>query len=62
MPFEKPLASHAPDLTQRNGDLAAYANAVRDLARQRGAVFVDMVAALANRAPQAGAAPRTEFT
>ena len=49
MPFEKPLASHAPDLTQRNGDVAAYANAVRDLARQRGAVFVDLVAPLALR-------------
>ena len=46
MPFEKPLASHAPDLTQRNGDVAAYANAVRDLARQRNAVFVDLVGPL----------------
>ncbi len=49
MPFEKPLASHAPDLTQRNGDVAAYANAVREIARQRGAVFVDLPAALAIR-------------
>ncbi len=49
MPFEKPLASHAPDLTQRNGDVAAYANAVREIARQRGAVFVDLPAALAKR-------------
>jgi hypothetical protein len=40
IPFEKPLASHAPDLTQRNGDVAAYASAVRDLA-SNGAVFVD---------------------
>ncbi len=49
MPFEKPLASHAPDLTQRNGDVAAYANTVREIARQRGAVFVDLPAALAKR-------------
>lgn len=49
MPFEKPLASHAPDLTQRNSDVVAYANAVRDLARQRGAVFVDLVAPIALR-------------
>lgn len=49
MPFEKPLASHAPDLTQRNADVVAYAQAVRDIARQRGAVFVDLPAALAQR-------------
>jgi len=49
MPFEKPLASHAPDLTQRNGDGAAYANAVRDLAKQRGAVFVDLFGPLQRR-------------
>jgi putative membrane-bound dehydrogenase-like protein len=49
MPFEKPLASHAPDLTLRNTDAAAYANAVRDIARQRGAVFVDLFTPLAKR-------------
>ena len=49
MPFEKPLASHAPDLTQRNADVAAYANAVREIAKQRGAVFIDLPAALAKR-------------
>jgi putative membrane-bound dehydrogenase-like protein len=43
MMFEKPQASHAPDLTRRNADAAAYANAVRDLARQRGAAFVDLL-------------------
>ncbi|MBM3821599.1 MAG: DUF1080 domain-containing protein [Verrucomicrobia bacterium] len=42
MPFEKPLASHAPDLTLRNGDVAAYTSAIRDLARRRGALFVDL--------------------
>lgn len=42
MPFEKPVASHAPDLTQRNADVKAYAEAVREVAKQRGAVFVDL--------------------
>ncbi|GDY21764.1 hypothetical protein LBMAG56_31110 [Verrucomicrobiota bacterium] len=49
MPFEKPTASHAPDLTQRNADVAAYANAVREIAKQRGAVFVDLFAPIAVR-------------
>ncbi len=49
MPFEKPLASHAPDLSRRNADVRAYANAVRDLAKQRGAVFVDVFTPLAAR-------------
>ena len=49
MPFEKPIASHAPDLTKRNADVAVYANAVRDIARQRGAVFVDVFAPIALR-------------
>lgn len=42
MPFEKPIASHAPDLTKRNGDVRAYAKAVESIAKQRGAVFVDL--------------------
>ena len=49
MPFEKPLASHAPDLTRRNRDVAAYADGIRDLARQRGAVFVDLFGPLSMR-------------
>src|SRR5439155_24757091 len=49
MPFENPLASHAPALTQRNVDVAAYANAVRDLAKQRSAVFVDLFGPLLRR-------------
>ncbi len=49
MPFEKPLASHAPDLTKRNSDVAAYANAVRAIAKQRGAVFVDVFAPVTKR-------------
>lgn len=42
MPFEKPTASHAPDLRTRNADVKAYAEAVREVARQRGALFVDL--------------------
>ncbi len=49
MPFEKPVASHAPDLTQRNADVKAYAEAVRDIAKHRGAVFVDLYTPLAQR-------------
>lgn len=51
MPFEKPLASHAPDLSRRNGDVAAYAKAVREIARQRSAVFIDLVEPLSARRP-----------
>lgn len=49
MPFEKPVASHAPDLRKRNADVQAYANAVRDIAKQRGAVFVDLFTPLSKR-------------
>lgn len=49
LPFEKPVASHAPDLTLRNPDVAAYTNAVRDIAKQRGAVFVDLFTPLSKR-------------
>ena len=52
MPFEKPLASHAPDLTQRNSDVEAYVNAVREIARQRGAVFVDLFGSLTTHPPE----------
>lgn len=49
MPFEKPAASHAPDLTQRNADVRAYAEAVHEVAKQRGAVFVDLFTPLSDR-------------
>lgn len=55
MPFERPLASHAPDLSQRNDDVQAYVEAVREIARQRGAAFVDLFTPLRQRDP---AAPR----
>ena len=48
MPFERPLASHAPDLTKRNDDVAAYTQAVADVARERDAVFIDLFSALSN--------------
>ena len=46
MAFERPLASHAPDLRKRNADVQAYADAVRAIAKQRGAAYVDLRAAL----------------
>jgi putative membrane-bound dehydrogenase-like protein len=55
MPFEKPLASHAPDLTLRNEDVAAYADAIRDIAKERSLVFLDLFEALNQRV---GDAPR----
>ncbi len=42
MPFERPLAPNAPDLSLRNEDVSAYAEAVGEIARLRGAVFVDL--------------------
>jgi putative membrane-bound dehydrogenase-like protein len=51
IPFEKPNAPDAPDLTQRNSDVAAYVEAIRDLARQRSAIFVDLFHPWALRPP-----------
>ncbi len=42
MPFERPLADQAPDLTKRNDDVSAYAEAVRRIAEQRGAIYIDL--------------------
>lgn len=49
MPFEKPLASHAPELRLRNADVKQYAEAVREVARQRGAIYVDLFTPLSGR-------------
>ena len=49
MPFERPLAPDAPDLTLRNADLAAYVSAIRELSAQRGAVFVDLFEPFSHR-------------
>ncbi|MBT5708801.1 MAG: DUF1080 domain-containing protein, partial [Verrucomicrobia bacterium] len=51
MPFEKPNAPMAPDLTQRNDDVAAYSDAIGSIARQRGAVFVDLFTPLKQSSP-----------
>lgn len=53
MPFEKTDAPHAPDLTLRNDDVALYANAVRDIAKQRGAIYVDLYTPLSERSSSA---------
>ena len=42
MRFEKPTSPNVPDLTKRNDDVKAYAKAIESIAKQRGAVFVDL--------------------
>ncbi len=49
MPFEKPLAPLAPNLLERNEDVRAYAQAVRDIAKHRGAIYVDLFTPLSER-------------
>ncbi|MBI1177469.1 DUF1080 domain-containing protein [bacterium] len=53
MPFEKPEAPNAPDLTARNSDVAKYAEAVGKIARARNAIYVDLYTPLAKRNPGA---------
>ena len=43
--FEKPSGVNVPDLTKKNGDVKAYAEAVRGIAKDRGLIFVDLVGA-----------------
>ncbi len=43
MLFDKPPTPQMPDLTKRNDDVRAYAEAVRAIAKQRGTVFVEMI-------------------
>ncbi len=43
-PFEKTGDPNLPDLHARNGDVAAYAEAIRQLAKRRGYQFVDCAA------------------
>ncbi|WP_038170779.1 PVC-type heme-binding CxxCH protein [Verrucomicrobium sp. BvORR106] len=50
IPFEKPASPQAPDLTKRNEDVAAYAKAIQDVARHRGAIYVDLFTPLSQRA------------
>lgn len=51
MPFEKPTASHAPDLTRLNSDVAAYTRSIEEIARQRNALFIDLYAKVEGRPP-----------
>jgi len=48
VPFEKP-APPLPDLSSRNDDVRLYADAVREIAEKRGALFVDLFSALEKR-------------
>lgn len=49
MPFERSLSPNAPDLTTKNTDVRAYSEAVQAIAKQRGAVFVDVFTPLLYR-------------
>ena len=40
--FEKPGDHLLPDLSQRNGDITAYSEGIRQLAKQRGYLYVDL--------------------
>lgn len=41
-PFERPRSPHMPDHSGENGTVRQYVDAIRSLAVQRGAVFVDL--------------------
>ena len=47
MPFQATGLPHAPDLTKLNEDVKAYADAVKEIARQRGAIYVDLITPIA---------------
>ena len=49
MPFEKPDASHAPNLTSRNEEVKAYVEVARKIARERKTVFVDLFTPFSRR-------------
>jgi len=40
--FEKPATALLPDLSKRNGDVAAYSEGIRQLAERRGYLYVDL--------------------
>ncbi len=42
MLFEKPSASHAPDLTVRNEGVRAYARSIEAMARRLDAIYIDL--------------------
>ncbi len=41
-PFEKPASNLLPDLSKRNKGVAAYAGAIRELAKKRGYLCIDL--------------------
>jgi putative heme-binding domain-containing protein len=47
--FEGPAGPHSPDLTERNDDVRAYAEAVAAIAARRQAVYVDLTLPAAQR-------------
>jgi hypothetical protein len=49
MPFEKPAGPLAPDLSARNAEVRAYAEAVRKLAAERGCIYVDLFSPLSSQ-------------
>ena len=51
MPFERPMAPDAPDLRERNADVSLYTEALKQIAQQRQAVFVDLFSDLQNNPP-----------
>ena len=59
-PFETPEATHAPNLAKRNVEVKRYADAVRGIAEQRGAVFVDLFSPFAGKTETRLAKRRTE--
>ncbi len=42
MPFEKPAAPHAKDLTSHNADVILYADAIHELAKTLDVTFIDL--------------------
>ena len=57
-PFEKSPLQHGPDLTARNAIVKAYSKAVAEVARQRGAIFIDLFTPFSARPTDA--APLTD--
>ncbi len=45
-PFQKPLSPLIPDVSMRNDDLRAYVDATKELAADRGVLFVDLFATM----------------
>ncbi|HEX8913944.1 MAG TPA: GDSL-type esterase/lipase family protein [Humisphaera sp.] len=54
MPFERPADPLMPDLSKRNDDVRAYAEACRKLAADRGLVYVDLFTPLVGRSAADG--------